>query len=191
MSYYLWLDVETTGLEKDAYLLEVGARMTHLQDGQLVSVGEPFDILIEYQPEILRLKREKIDPVVEKMHTENGLWEALNVGPTVHLLDAVVQWQGWLSQFEGAISLAGRNVYFDRRAMIKAGFLMTRISHRQFDLSSLDHLGGLVGVSGNQLKKLRKLFGKTPHRALADVDQEINQANWWLSHFKFELPKSS
>jgi oligoribonuclease len=72
----LWVDTETSGLDpKDCELLEVAAIVT---DTNLVELtDEHFHALVAHTPEEAHSLYARATPLVRKMHTDNGIWQAV------------------------------------------------------------------------------------------------------------------
>lgn len=167
---FVWLDVETTGLDPNLdLLLEVAWKVT--------LSPHPLDFaapLGEYQPgqDSYVIRHDgadlgsKLSPVTWKMHGSSGLLAEVVQSPTtvddverclLGALDDKFQWH-----------LAGNSVHFDlgfiRAHMIHAA---KRLSHRVLDVSSI----GLAAYSMGMPHDRRE----PAHRALDDVKASISQ----------------
>jgi oligoribonuclease len=128
---FLWIDVETSGL--DPYtcdLLEVAAVVTK---ADLVPSASMHCIL--HAPVSAR---ENVDPVVLRMHTENGLWDAC-AASTATLEDATRALRELIAvHCEGRPTLAGSSVHFDADWLAaKMPALTSRLHYRRFDSRTL------------------------------------------------------
>lgn len=165
---FLWLDVETTGLDPTGdLLLEVAAWPSRSAD--------PFDLheldarswVLMHHPTRLA---EKLSPFTWKMHSVNGLLGDV-VSSTVTLKDLL---EGLINTAppDGMVGgatmwyLAGNSVHFDR------GFLnhnvpefARRLSHRILDVTSLLLI---ARAAGHNIPK-----AEPAHRAMDDVKQSI------------------
>jgi oligoribonuclease len=139
MMRYLWLDLETTGLDpRTEQILEVAVVATGR--GPHFPQGSPALTSILVTPESWKL--DGMNDYVRQMHTANGLLlelqNAFHYFPSTverQLLTYITQWE-W--EMDGLPILAGSSPHFDR------GFLdvhMPRFSaalhHRHFDVSTL------------------------------------------------------
>lgn len=161
---YLWLDLETTGLDPDNdRVLECAALVT---GGELEPIGDTIDAVLRCPASAVA----EADPVVREMHTANGLWQecaASMVSPEQldSMLVALIGSMKWADK----PVLAGATVHFDR------GFLRrwcprthALLGHRHLDVSSLKM--AVVDVTGGAFAKARA------HRAMADVQESLEQA---------------
>ena len=105
----LWIDLETTGLTPaDDEILEIGAILT---DDQLNPIAE-LDLLV--QPTTYGMARLAAAPYVQKMHTANGLLEALSAaGPLPEVTVAgrqILDWITGLGASKGRVAICGSGV---------------------------------------------------------------------------------
>jgi oligoribonuclease len=160
----IWLDLETTGLtpETDA-ILEVAAFEATLE--------RPFDAVKIYDC-VLRVPPtpfwERLHPIVQKMHTDNGLWAAC-AESVVTCMSAEVDLCRRISDDEDKAVLAGSSVHFDHsfiRHHMPA--LNARFSHRHYDVSAVSLFARSLGMP--------KLPKTEAHRAAQDCLDSIAQA---------------
>lgn len=163
---YLFLDLETTGLDPDADgILECAAIVT---DANLREIGEPLHVVVRaYDGD-----RDDANEHVQAMHDKNGLWREcfasdLDVDDLAIELDALIESHEW-SDPKGPI-LAGSSVHFDR-SFLDADMpdVLDKMHYRMLDVRSLtlaaEDACGLV-------------FPKhEAHRALPDVRETIERA---------------
>lgn len=130
----LWIDVETTGLEDDATMLELAFALT----GPDLEVLDSFHRVLRATEADVR----KMSAYVHKMHTDNGLIaEAL--ASTVTLDDAEQDACKWLWPLIPAreVPLCGSSVHFDRKMLTRD---MPRVEahtkYRNIDVSTLTEL---------------------------------------------------
>lgn len=170
---YLWLDLETTGLNPEHdRILECAALIT---DGDLFVTDTGLERELPVNGEDLA----RMNDYVRNMHTENGLLEAVRClvvtggkSPAEALADLeadlcdMIDGIAWA---DGKPILAGATVHFDR------GFLRrwcptfeARLHHRHLDVSSLKMM--VVDRTGEPFAKAEA------HRAMADVVESLEQA---------------
>src|SRR6185312_13119416 len=130
---YILLDLETTGLDpKVDRIVEVGAIAL---DRQLNEVARFHQVLWTPTAAV-----ETADPVVRKMHTDNGLWaEARDWGlPGDMHTDQLLR--AWFDEVQpgGMITLMGNSIHFDQ-AFLKAHFpeASARLHYRLMDIGGL------------------------------------------------------
>jgi oligoribonuclease len=158
---YLWIDLETTGLDPDNdRIIEVG---------WFISSG--FEQLTPEQsvlitPDKIAWELMQQDLFVQTMHTENGLLKDMESFGTIVVEDAEDQILKDLDKYpEDTFVLAGASVHFDR------GFIYNwmprldrRLMHRHLDISTLHMFFDDLGHH-----KLGEKERPTVHRALEDV----------------------
>jgi len=170
---YLWIDLETTGLDRDGDLiLEVAAVVT--------GPGPAFEQHDSYQAVVLLavdLAIAKMDDYVFKMHTRNNLIADLGRGG-FSLVEIQDQLMEMCASFDDAPILAGSSPHFDR------GFIQRRmprlhkkLSHRHYDVSTLK----MACVDMGQP------FEKTEaHRAMPDILESIAHAKMSLQRLAYQ-----
>lgn len=167
MSRFVFLDMETTGLNPDAGAepIEVAAVVT---DGA-------FDELDSFELVTRPSLGAVWDPEAAKMAEQSGLLAALE---DAYLPGGLAR--ATLAAFlaphhaAGTLHLAGNSVHFDR-AFLKRYWpeVEQLFHHRQVDVSSFRLVGERVtGAPG--------LPGKPVHRAMADVRRSIAELRYWL-----------
>lgn len=168
---YLFFDLETTCLEPmDGEILEYVAIAV---DSDLVIVGEPIERVLGFRR---RGEWPIIDEVVQKMHTENKLWDdCYRSQATLADLEADMRWLCMeLEWTEGRPILAGASIHFDRawlRHHVPA--VVDLLHHRQLDVSSLKLMHSDV-----TLAPFGSVIADSPkhHRALADAMHSLDEA---------------
>lgn len=172
---FIWLDLETTGLDARAgLLLEFAAVLC--ED----SVGDDFAIVQQYTG-VVHHSKEALDAVpldqaVMKMHHENGLWAAVRAS-TVKLEDVdtflAALASGLCNGVHRSIVLAGSSVHFDLAwCRVHTPQFAQYLSHRVFDVTTL--------------RRAVEAWSRSPtpivwpvrnsHRALPDILESINEA---------------
>lgn len=162
MKMYLWIDLETTGLDPDNdRIIEVGWMLTDSHE-----IVEPVQSVI-ITPDKVAWELMQQDLFVQTMHTENDLLKDMEAFGTIMAEDAEDQILELLDKHDlGKPILAGASVHFDR------GFIRNwmprldrRLSHRHFDVSTLRMFFDSQGFHSYG-EKVRP----TVHRALEDVE---------------------
>jgi oligoribonuclease len=177
---YLWLDVETTGLDpKVDKILEVAWGITgpdlawlELDPDPSGNVVRSFVFARDFD------KLPQMDEYVLNMHTMNGLFAACTKAPVVNDETGIFRRLMYdIERFEWVSKkpiIAGMSVHFDR------GFLATHwpetfkplekaLSHQHFDVSTLKMM--LADIVGAPFPK-----AETDHRAATDVYQAVREA---------------
>lgn len=182
--YFLWTDLETTGLDpKKDRILELA---WVISDAELNLVREPQDHVIAQEDwlDFFHYWREDVSTVVRHMHEDNGLFEALQRDDASNLDRAYLALRQDLESLpkNAEVHLAGRSVHFDRDFLIEHDFgtLFTGtgidqndplISHRIFDVRSLRTFLEVMGGLPIPLTEI-----PTDHRALKDVYGDVAYA---------------
>jgi oligoribonuclease len=165
---YLWIDLETTGLDPDNdRILEVG---WFLSNGFEQITAEQSVIIT---PDKIAWELMQQDLFVQTMHTENDLIKDMEYFGTILVEDAEDQILEELSREEDQLFiLAGASVHFDR------GFIRNwmprlerKLSHRHLDVSALKLFFDEMGY-----KSISERDTPTKHRALEDVVDTFNLA---------------
>lgn len=190
---YLWLDLETTGLNPHldsvvevAYVLtETAAPFRRITSGRLVGGGvSPSGsalVLSEGLPS-------HIHPKVVEMHRKSGLLADLDAAkPRLRDIVERSDWRGevltpslletrllalscdWPTERDKAVRLAGFSVHFDLSMMrAKAPTFARRLSHRVLDVSSISSFCRSLGMATERKEGA--------HRAAQDVQDAIERA---------------
>ena len=164
--YYLWIDLETTGLDPDNdRIIEVGWMLTEHHH-----VIEPAQSVL-ITPDKIAWELMQQDLFVQTMHTENDLLKDMESFGTILAEDAEDQILELLDKHDlGKPILAGSSVHFDR-GFIRNWMLRLdrRLSHRHMDTSTLRMFFDSQGFHSYG-EKTRP----TVHRALEDVEDSFN-----------------
>jgi len=164
---YLWLDLETTGLDpKTNCILECAALVT---DAKLNQISNSVERVLKFN-ENNRICGEPIDAFVEIMHTKNGLWDECKIAATTaYQLDFVLRYYIGQFEWESKPILAGATIHFDRGFLKQyCPYFERELNHRYLDVSSLKLM--LVDVFEEPFAKANA------HRAMADVLESLGQA---------------
>ena len=158
-NYFLFLDIETTGLDpaRDD-VLEVAAALT----------DDKFNLLESYETLTTFAKPiHKWDPYCKKIHFENGLLHDMTTNAVVPLDSALDPVAAWLHALPPkSVTLAGRSIHFDLMFLNHRMFDEAAFSHRRFDVSTLRQLARLRGEPTPDAST-------DAHRAMADVLADI------------------
>ena len=161
MTMYLWIDLETTGLDPDNdRIIEVGWFLSDHHE----QVTEAQSVLIT--PDKIAWELMQQDLFVQNMHTKNGLLKDMDTFGTIMIEDAEDQILEDLLKHKGGIPiLAGASVHFDR-SFIRTWMprLDRKLMHRHMDVSTLRMLFDSNGYQSVGAKER-----DTVHRALEDV----------------------
>jgi oligoribonuclease len=171
--FILWLDLETTGNRDDADIIEVGAVLT---DRLLVEQGEFSRV---YRT---RVPVSDIDPLVLKMHFDNGLWAETTKSPVFaeECEAELLSWLGKAGALKSPLPLAGSGVsHFDRRYIRRIWpRLDRRLTHWHYDIGVMRRFLVLFGS---------EMVADTPpvkaHRAINDARMHLREA---LSYRDYE-----
>ena len=165
---YLWIDLETTGLDpKRGAILEFAAIAT---GSDLVAM----DIMGGVLKFELGLDDFAIDKFVLDMHTRNGLWVdcrhgLLNTEAMDEVLSALIDVHEWE---ERKPILAGSSVHFDRGWLAEHCPRMERkLHHRHFDVSVLK-----MAMRDAIAKSTFGVESESRHRAASDLEHSLQVA---------------
>jgi oligoribonuclease len=171
----VWLDLEMTGLDPNACaIIEVGVILT---GGDLQPVAELERVV--WQPEEVLLRME---PVVKRMHTENGLLERVRASE-FSLANAERDVLTLLARHcaPGEGILTGNSIHTDRSFLARHMPAVDRYLHyRQLDVSSLKVLQRAWFPGSPELRKQA-----AAHTALSDLRAGIQE----LAHYRDTLFK--
>jgi oligoribonuclease len=163
---YLWIDIETTGLDPDTnVILEIAAVVT----GEDLIEIESWHRVFSWLP---APDDKWTAPEVLAMHTVNGLWAECERAPLQDGIDPLLEIIDRTTWAEGRPILAGSSVHFDR------GFLVTefeeiaaRLHYRMHDVRTLTNAAIDAGRVPPEAEG-------SNHRAMADVRYALDRARW-------------
>lgn len=174
----LWLDLETSGLDHEQdVILEVAAC--------LAAPNDPFDVMpVIDTPIQQKMKGLRMDDFVWKMHTDNGLLEAIQ-GPKAMPLqqaeDILLAVVPEIEDKEERYILGGASIHFDMRFLRRhMRRLWERLSYRLYDVSTVKLFLRSLGMP--------KPEKADAHRAMADIRESIQQAEacaHWMSDWTY------
>lgn len=175
--YLAWTDVETTGVSPYAdnpdKLLQVALVLTSV-DNLRVPLAE-IESVVKYSSEEIDHLYDLADPYVQKMHTNNGLWDELRDqnNPKALSLNAMDWYLRDLvesnTEENDNIYLAGNSIFLDRE-FINAYLpqFASTLHYRMIDVSTLQNFATWNFGVENYEKKLA-------HTALSDIKESITQ----------------
>lgn len=172
MSDFLFLDLETTGLDPQrCHVIEVACVLTR---DDFVPYAE-FEAIVRPPPSSV-WQQEALD-----MHKASGLERLTHSGISSYMVS--VQLDEFLrTHLDGRrANLAGNSVHFDRGFLEHWPNVFCHLTHRHLDVSSLRLLGEALG-----LPKLES--GEKPHRAMADVRHSLRELRYWTWHLQGKAP---
>ncbi|MCB0272660.1 MAG: oligoribonuclease [Bdellovibrionales bacterium] len=165
--YFLWLDMEMTGLDPvNDHILEVAAIVT---DYTLNPLGTFHQIVFQPQ-EIL----DRMDPWCVKTHGESGLTEKIPDGKPLEQVehDLLAFIETYYTEND-AIILCGNTISQDKAFIHQYMHnLANRLHYRVLDVSTLKE------IFGRMYKK--KFIKKDTHRALDDIQESIEELKFYL-----------
>lgn len=167
--FYAWIDLETTGLDpvRDC-ILEVALVVTNRELTERLATLEALVF------PTIGLSSPPISPYVWKMHNDNGLFKVCVVGRQVAEVEA--QLVAVLTEIAPGkkLHLAGSSVHFDR-SFLKVWMpkVVDQLHYRQLDVSSLKLVFDPIVPCPK---------GEPAHRALADINESIREARWYMGN---------
>lgn len=173
--YFIWVDLETTGLTPETdQILEIAVIVT---TPDLTQVGPAYTQIIKPYPDI---DKDALHPKVVEMHEANGLWaDMLTNGTPIGLVETELL--AYLAEHApGKRYLAGNNIPFDQAFLRTHMPLIVDACHyRMIDVSTVKEL--VKHWAPHIAATLpEKTYG---HRALDDIKESIAEAQ----HYKNEI----
>lgn len=165
-----WIDLETTGLNPYKHrILEIAMIVT---SDDLETIHGTATALIT------KPWNSPIDPFVQKMHEESGLWKDLSTQPTETVWTAELRLVRMIKNWgvePNTIPLAGETVHFDRKMLAsQMPTLEAYFHYRNFDMRSIKTAAQLWSPWRPQPPK-----EITDHRALLDILATIEVAKFY------------
>jgi len=179
---YVWIDLETTGLDASSgEILEIG---WFISDNWEI-ITEAKSALVTPTKDTFELMKQ--DFVVTTMHTDNNLAADLMLQPTRMLEDIEEE---IMNDIKDAMVLddmwpilAGASVHFDRTFIAQYMWRLDKmLSHRHFDVSTLKMFFDDMGFY-----ELGKRDTPTKHRALNDVKDSYKLARKYVNLMNFMI----
>lgn len=169
---FVWIDLETTGLEpKGGLILEAAVVLT---DAQLRLI-DSINIVVPHKMSTLNAA---LDDFTMKMHTDNGLIKDIahlnrfgnETGDIAHtILDSEIV--GFLQSHDvGKIPMCGSSVAFDRNWVNEHLTMTAQAFHyRNIDVSSM--LEAIARINPHMIPNVPQIG--TAHRAMGDIQTTI------------------
>lgn len=187
---YLFVDVETPGLDTSLPILEIAWLLTD-NDLRITSHARTFVVDYDRWPEVWAALNE--NDYVKAMHTKTGLLAEFDDGnaamtPFLDVFDALVA--DLRAMPDESIHLAGFSVGFDRAFMEANGFgplfnsdrLGVQFHHRLLDLSAVKLMYATAG------RDIPVIANPMPHRALFDVYEALDFAREIAAELRDPVP---
>lgn len=182
-THYLWVDVETTGLDptRDP-IIEIACILT---DVNLTENIHHLSTPINAGPGLIK-QRLEANPFVEEMHTKNGLLSCLHttdgMWPTVDEAEHFIieMLQDMLLE-PGKVMLAGSGVaHFDKRVLeIQMPRLTKWFHYRPMDIGNIRSFVKYTVQRPDLLPPEKE----SSHRAFDDILQALTEARVLAAHF--------
>lgn len=179
MTLYLFIDVETTGLNftdrnskpRKNRMLQLAYK---LYDEQIQTEYSSGNFFVKYTDAELEQIYKEMDDYVLNMHTSTGLLDNLKSSNTTSLEDIDKHLYNLLAQYPGhRYSLADNNVQFDyevvRRHLPKTA---SKLHHSLLDVSSIRRVFSTIGSDFGEKTKEQKTSN---HDALVDIEECVKE----------------
>ena len=179
MTLYLFIDVETTGLNfeegnskpRKNRMLQLAYK---LYDEQIQKEYSSGNFFVKYTDAELEQIHYEMDEYVLNMHTSTGLLNKLKSDQTTSLKDIDNHLSNLLDQYPGhKYSLAGNNAQFDyevvRHHLPKTA---SKLHHSLFDVSSIRRIFSTIGSDFGEKTKAQKASN---HDALVDIEECVKE----------------
>lgn len=165
MAEFIWLDLETTGLDhKSNRIIEVAVKLTK----------EDFVPYAEYTAVVYQNPNVGWQGVALEMHQKSGLFNLVLEGKDERVVaNELAEFLG--TNLSGPASLAGNSVHFDRGFLAEQWpRLMQYLNHRHLDVSSFKILAEARGV--------KRFSDKKPaHRAVDDINNSFKELEYYMA----------
>lgn len=172
MTVFVWLDLETTGLdERHSQIIEVASIIT---DDQL-------NVLDKYET-IVKPGAITYEPGVIEMHKKSGLFSKVSHGAGKSLRVAEQELLAVIKKHEPRkrrAYLAGNTVHFDERFMRRyMPSIPDHLCSRHLDISA-------VGLAMRMRfgKKIAEFRAPRPHRAMDDLERALEEMQFYMDEF--------
>lgn len=180
-SELVWIDLETTGLADDDYILEIGVIIT---DGDLNEL-DSMKKLVNNEVPISKLQA-KCDPIVLEMHKNNGLWHDLEWENNTRVRGCETEVLVFLNDWNiraGMVPMAGSSIHFDRRLVRRdLPHVDTFCHYRNIDVSSIKELCRRWAPTVYSARPGREESDKK-HRVLDDIRGSLEELKYYRQYF--------
>lgn len=172
MTVFIWLDLETTGLDENhSQIIEVATVITN----------EGLEVLGSYET-LVKPARLTYEPGVIGMHKRSGLFEPINAGrgtPTEQVEKELHEFITYFEPRKKRAYLAGNNVHFDAKFLNKyMPTIMPHLCSRYLDVSSV-----AMAMRARFGKETSEYRAPKDHRALGDLERSIDELKYYFDHF--------
>lgn len=169
MRGFIGIDLETTGLDVDSDILEMGAVLFDhkLKEVDYVEVLGPTDAGVQ------RVHNDDLDPFIRDMHTKSGLIDEIN---------SMKEWNKdglerfthvvshWVENLGGKVPMLGSSVHMDRQWLAHHfPEIHDMFSYRNIDASSFKELAMTSNPEPAERLLAHVLPKQASHRAIDDV----------------------
>lgn len=180
-SELVWIDLETTGLADDDYILEIGVIIT---DGDLNEL-DAMKKLVNNEVPISKLQA-KCDPIVLEMHKKNGLWHDLEFENNTRVRGCETEVLVFLNDWNiraGMVPMAGSSIHFDRRLVRRdMPHVDTFCHYRNIDVSSIKELCRRWAPTVYSQRPGKEESDKK-HRVLDDIRGSLEELKFYRQYF--------
>jgi len=165
MEYYLWIDLETTGLNPNlCEVVEIAAVLTTAE----------MKIVAEYESLVQTSNRLSWQPAALAMHARNGLIERWSDGEKRHIETVEIGLLRMLDDHGASRAmLAGSSVHFDRGFIRRNMTILDDALHyRHLDVSAITEMMRGLGYE-------LPVSPPSEHRAMSDIKRSISLYRHW------------
>lgn len=183
----LWVDVETTGLELDDPIIEIGLRLgTSMGD-----LGPSFQSLVWHPGWLNKLEREG-NEIANDMHEASGLKRELiqltmDLDKRGHMTarDIDKRIMDWLAHNQvpvGELPMCGSSIHFDRyRIAQQMPDTDSQFSYRNIDISTVKEL--CRRLNPEVYKAREGIQNDKSHRVLSDIEDTVREYMFYQEEF--------
>lgn len=188
MTLYLFVDVETTGLNftngnskpRKNRMLQIAYK---LYDEKIQKEYSSGNFFVKYTDSELEQIHNEMNDYVLNMHTSTGLLDKLKSANTISLENIDEHLYNLLEQYpRHRYSLAGNNAQFDyevvRRHLPKTA---SKLHHSLLDVSSIRRVFSTIGSDFGEKTKAQKASN---HDALIDIEECIKELKTYQNVIK-------